>query len=121
MCVLGAATNAVRDQVMRHNPNSALHNAAYINEKVKFDVQSAFLERPSKHGLLRALTHMSLTRDPRAPKSVVDVPEAVFEALPADPEIVELEERRELLKDGAYQIRGTLVEDEVRSLTAEIY
>ena len=121
MCVLGAATNAVRDQVMRHNPNSALHNAAYINEKVKFDVQSAFLERPSKHGLLRALTHMSLTRDPRAPKSVADVPEAVFEALPADPEIVELEERRELLKDGAYQIRGTSVEDEVRSLTAEIH
>jgi hypothetical protein len=49
------------------------------------------------------------------------VPEAVFEALPADPEIVELEQRRELLKDGAYQIRGKSVEDEVRSLTAEIH
>jgi hypothetical protein len=64
---------------------------------------------------------MSLTRDPCAPKSVADVPEAVFEALPDDLEIVELKEQQELLKDGVYQIRGTLVEDKVQSLTAEIH
>jgi hypothetical protein len=98
-----------------------LHNAAYINEKVKFDVQLAFLERPSMHGLLWALTHMSLTRDPQAPKSVVDVPKAVFKALLADLEIVELEQRRKLLKDGAYQIKGKSVEGNVWSLTAEIH
>jgi hypothetical protein len=73
------------------------------------------------HSLLWALTYISLTRDPCAPKSVADVPKAVFEALLDDLEIVELKERQELLKDGVYQIRGTLVEDEVQSLTAEIH
>jgi Protein of unknown function (DUF3435) len=114
---LGDATDAVRDQVMRHNPNSAVYNGAYINERVPFDVLSAVLERPSADGILRMLTHMSLMRDPRAP---VDVPDDVLAALPPDPAIVELEQRREQLKAGAYRIRGTEVEAEVRRLTAEI-
>lgn len=42
-CYLDAATDAVRDQVMRHNANSALHNGHYANEKVRFEVQSAGL------------------------------------------------------------------------------
>jgi hypothetical protein len=102
---------------MRHNPNSAVYNGAYINERVPFDVLSAVLERPSADGILRMLTHMSLMRDPRAP---VDVPDDVLAALPPDPAIVELEQRREQLKAGAYRIRGTEVEAEVRRLTAEI-
>jgi hypothetical protein len=102
---------------MRHNPNSALFNKAYINEKVKFDVQSAFLERPSAYGLLRSLNHMGLTCDPRAPTFV---PDEVLQALPPDPEIVELEQRRELLKGGTYRIKGKAEEDEIRSLTTQI-
>jgi hypothetical protein len=102
---------------MRHNPNSAVYNGAYINERVPFDVLSAVLERPSADGILRMLTHMSLMRDPRAP---VDVPDDVLAALPPDPAIVELEQRREQLKAGAYRIQGTEVEAEVRRLTAEI-
>jgi hypothetical protein len=42
MVMLGAATTAVRDQIIRHNPNSDIFNA-YLDEKVRFDVQSAFL------------------------------------------------------------------------------
>ena len=114
---LGSATDAVRDQVMRHLPNSAVYNGAYINERVRFDVQSAVLERPSADGILRILTHMSLMRDPRAP---VHVPDDVLAALPPDPDIVALEQRREELKAGAYRIQGTGVEAEVRRLTAEI-
>ena len=102
---------------MRHNPNSAVYNGAYINERVPFDVLSAVLERPSADGILRMLTHMSLMRDPRAP---VHVPDDVLVALPPDPDIVALEQRREELKAGAYRIQGTGVEAEVRRLTAEI-
>ena len=102
---------------MRHNPNSAVYNGSYINERVRFDVQSAVLERPSADGVLRMLTHMSLMRDPRAP---VHVPDDVLAALPPDPDITALEQQREQLKAGAYRVQGTDVEAEVRRLTAAI-
>jgi hypothetical protein len=102
---------------MRHNPNSAVYNGSYINERVRFDVQSAVLERPSADGVLRMLTHMSLMRDPRAP---VHVPDDVLAALPPDPDITALEQQREQLKAGAYRVQGTRVEAEVRRLTAAI-
>lgn len=102
---------------MRHNPNSAVYNGSYINERVRFDVQSAVLERPSTDGVLRMLTHMSLMRDPRAP---VHVPDDVLAALPPDPDITALEQQREQLKAGAYRVQGTDVKAEVRRLTAAI-
>ncbi|TVY14767.1 hypothetical protein LARI1_G008250 [Lachnellula arida] len=111
------ATDAVRDQVMRHNPNSAVFNGSYINERVRFDVQSAVLERPSADGVLRMLTHMSLMRDPRAP---VHVPDDVLAALPLDPDITAFEQQREQLKAGTYRVQGTGVEAEVRRLTVAI-
>ncbi|KAG9244780.1 hypothetical protein BJ878DRAFT_479840 [Calycina marina] len=112
-----AATEAVRDQVMRHNPNSAVYNGSYINERVRFDVESAVLERPSTDGVLRMLTHMSLMRDPRAP---IHVPDDVLAALPSDQGITALEQEREQLKAGGYRVQGTNVEAEVRRLTALI-
>ncbi|TVY12529.1 hypothetical protein LARI1_G009432 [Lachnellula arida] len=111
------ATDAVRDQVMRHNPNSAVYNGSYINERVRFDVQSAVLERPSADGVLRMLTYMSLMRDPRAP---VHVPDDVLAALPPDPDITAFEQQREQLKAGTYRVQGTGVEAEVRRLTVAI-
>ena len=89
---LGAATTSVRDQVMRHNPQTGVFCGSYINEKVRFIVQDAVLDQPTDAGFLRAFTHMSLTCDPRAP---VDVPEEVMKALPPDPEITELTRERE--------------------------
>jgi len=77
---------------MRHNPNSAVYNGSYINERVRFDMQSAVLECPSADGVLRMLTHMSLIRDPRAP---IHVPDDVLAALPPDPDITALEQERE--------------------------
>jgi hypothetical protein len=114
---LATATEAVRDQVMRHNAKSAVFNGAYINERVRFDVQSAVLERPSADGVLRMLTHMSLMRDPRAP---VHVPDDVLAAFPPDHHITALEQQREQLKVGIYRIQGRDVEAEVRQLTAAI-
>ena len=86
---------------MRHNANSALHNGHYTNEKVRFNVQSTSLRRPSIDGVLRMLMHMSLMCDPRAP---VHVPDEVLAALPPNPIITSLKQEREQLKARAYRI-----------------
>jgi len=89
---LGAATTSVRDQVMRHNPQTRVFCGSYINKKVRFIVQDAVLNQPTDAGFLCAFTHMSLTCDLRAP---VDVPDEVIKALPPDLEIAELRRERE--------------------------
>lgn len=73
---------------MRHNPNSAVYNGAYINKRVPFDVLSAVFERPSADGIFCMLIHMSLMRDLRAP---VYVPDDILAVLPPDSYIVDLE------------------------------
>ena len=78
---------AVRDQVIRHNPKTGVFSGSYLNEKVRFDVQAAFLDRPSIDGLTKAFTYMSLTCNLHAPK---DVPKEVMKALPPNLVIVEL-------------------------------
>jgi len=89
---VGAATTAIRDQVMRHNPQTGVFCGSYINEKVRAIVQDAVLDQPTDAGFLRAFTHMSLTCDPRAPETV---PNEIMAALPPDPEITELLRERE--------------------------
>jgi len=88
----GVASDAVRDQVMRHNPFTGVFNEAYINSSVRFNVQDAFLESDiSDDGLTRAFTHMSIRCNPGAPK---EVPEEVMKSLlAADPDIADLERR----------------------------
>jgi hypothetical protein len=90
--VLGSALDAVRDQVMRHNPFTGVFNEAYINSSVRFNVQDAFLESDiSDDGLTQAFTHMSIRCNPGAPK---EVPKEVMDPLlAADPEIVDLEQQ----------------------------
>lgn len=92
IAVLGVASDAVRDQVMRHDPFTGVFNGAYINSSVRFNVQDAFLESDiSDDGLTRAFTHMSIRCNPGAPK---EVPREVMEPLLAvDPDIVNLELR----------------------------
>src|SRR5450432_146653 len=86
------ALDAVRDQVMRHNPFTGVFNEAYINSSVRFNVQDAFLESDiSDDGLTRAFTHMSIRCNLGAPK---EVPEEVMKPLlAADPDIADLERR----------------------------
>ena len=74
---------------MRHNPNSAIYNKAYIKKRVQFDVQSAVLQCPLTDGVLRLLMHMSLMRDPRA---AIYVSDDVLTAFPPDPNITALEQ-----------------------------
>ena len=64
------------------------------------------------------LSHVDLMRDPRASKNMV--PDEVWENMPADPEIVELEAERAEFKSGKHRIRGTDNEQRIRDLTKEI-
>jgi hypothetical protein len=72
---------------MRHDLRTGVFSGLYLNEKVRFNVQAAFLDWPSIDGLTKAFTYISLTYDPRAPK---DVPKEVIKALPPNLVIVKL-------------------------------
>lgn len=77
---------------MRHDPFTGVFNGAYLNHQVRFNVQAAFLEEEiSDDGLTRAFTHMSLRCNPGAPR---EVPRELRDALPPDPEVVDLERRQ---------------------------
>ncbi|KAI0531848.1 hypothetical protein GGR58DRAFT_518190 [Xylaria digitata] len=114
----GKAPDAIRDQMMRHDPKWATFNSAYINAKVKFHLQNAVIHEAQEDALIEMLTHISVTRDPRAGRDIV--PDEVWRDMPPDPEIVELEQRRERLKAGQYRIRGGDNEQEIQNLTKEI-
>jgi hypothetical protein len=88
--VLGKASDAVRDQVIRHNPFTRVFNEAYNNQAVRFNVQDAYLESDiSNDGLTRAFIHMSIRCNPSAPKEVPK--EVIDQLIAADPEIACLE------------------------------
>ncbi|KAK4172699.1 FluG domain-containing protein [Triangularia setosa] len=101
-CV-GSASDAVRDQMMRHGPKWATFNSAYINEKVGFHLQNAFLDEPTEDGLLAMLSHIGVMRDPRASKDMV--PDEVWELIPPDQQVAALKAERAKLKGGQYRIK----------------
>jgi hypothetical protein len=73
---------------------------AYLNRRVGFNTQDAFLERdPSADGLTRAFTHMSIRCDGEVPR---EIPKKELDRLPLDPEVVEL---TKLVKQTAIQLR----------------
>lgn len=76
---------------MRHNPEAATFQK-YLNPKLNFSVQAAMLERPADDILLKAMSHMSLTRDPSAP---VKAPKDYLDSLPLDENLCKLEKERE--------------------------
>lgn len=61
-----------------------------------------------------------LIRVPCDSRTPINPPEEVLQALPPDPEIVKLEQRREELKAGTHRIKRKDVEEEVRRLTTMI-
>ncbi|RFU74047.1 domain containing, partial [Trichoderma arundinaceum] len=90
--VNGKATDTVRDQVMRHDPEWATFNSAYINEKVQFHVQNVVLDEPLEDELIQFWSHMRMTRDPRASSDMV--PNEVWRNIQPDPEIENLKDQR---------------------------
>jgi hypothetical protein len=70
---------------MRHNPHTRVFGT-YLNQRVRFDVENAFLEDPVDDGLTRIFTYMGISCNPLIPLGVSD---EVFKALTADPNLVE--------------------------------
>lgn len=98
--LIGVAPDAVVDQVMRHDPMTGCLANAYLNRRVGFNTQDAYLERdPSADGLTRAFTHMSIRCNPDVPK---EIPKAEMDKLPPDPDVVDLTMQ---VKHMAIQIR----------------
>ena len=86
--IIGVAPDAVVDQVMRHDPMTGYLANTYLNRRVGFNTQDAYLERdPSADGLTRAFTHMSIRYNPEVPK---EIPKAELVKLPPDPDVTEL-------------------------------
>ncbi|KAK4119899.1 hypothetical protein N657DRAFT_649680 [Parathielavia appendiculata] len=71
--------------MMRHDPKWATFSSAYINEKVGFHLQNAFLEEPTEDSLLAMLSHIGHMRDPRTRRDMV--PDQVWDKMPPGPEI----------------------------------
>ncbi|KAH7354509.1 FluG domain-containing protein [Plectosphaerella cucumerina] len=94
----GNALDAVRDQMMRYDPKFLTFHDAYLNQMVEFDLQNTFLEEQTESELYKLFAHVSLTRDPRAKRDMV--PDKVWDNLPPDPELVALEQRQAMLKQG---------------------
>ncbi|KAJ9133697.1 FluG domain-containing protein [Pleurostoma richardsiae] len=89
--ILGRAPDMVVDQVMRHDPMTGCLANAYLNHRVGFNVQDAFLERdPSADGLTRAFIHMSIRCNPEIP---TEIPRAELDKIDPDPDIVSLSMR----------------------------
>ena len=111
----GTASDAVRDQVMRHDPKWATFNSAYINEKVEFHIEKVVADEPTEDCLIKLFTHMSITRDPSATQDMV--PDEIRRQLAPCSDIMELERTRDQLKNGKYRVRGMEYEEEIRRLT----
>ena len=79
---------AVYNQVIKHDPRTEVFSSSYLNKKVRFDIQSAFLDWPSIDRLTKAFIHMSLTCDLCTSKHVS---QEVIDALSPDLAIIELE------------------------------
>ncbi|KAL8377037.1 hypothetical protein RB595_007934 [Gaeumannomyces hyphopodioides] len=114
----GNASDAVRDQMLRHDPKFATFNSAYLNANVRFHLQNAVLDEPTDDRLIKMLGHMGLMRDPRASKNMV--PDEIWRNMPPDPDITKVEAEREQLKNGQYRIRGTKNEERIRELSGMI-
>ncbi|KAH6666137.1 hypothetical protein B0J14DRAFT_643409 [Halenospora varia] len=62
------ASQGILQQVMNHKDAGIFQ--AYMNERVQFDVQAAFLGRPSSDAAMKATSHGSRYIDPRAPTTL---------------------------------------------------
>lgn len=67
---------------------------AYINQRVQYDVQAAFLGRPSSTALFKSATHISRYVDPRAPTKPSS---SDLDALKISPKVVRLRQLRDHL------------------------
>jgi len=109
------ATEAILRQVMNHRDAGVFQ--AYLNERVRCDVQAAFLGRPSDDALIKAIGHMSRFVDPRAPVGLTD---SQVNNLENDSRIVKCREIRNTLAQNLRSQFGTIKKAEGSKLY-EVY
>ena len=90
---------------------------AYLNKRVRCDVQAAFLGRPSDDALLKATGHMSRFVDPRAPVGLTD---SQVNSLQNNPRVVQYREIRDSLSKTLRSTFGTIKKAEGSKLY-EVY
>jgi len=78
---------------------------AYLNERVRCDVQAAFLRRPSADALIRVANHISRYVDPRAPTELSD---SNLDVLKTHPDIVRARQLQDSLSKDIRAEFGTI-------------
>lgn len=104
-CISGVATTSERNQVMSHS-RADIFERYYISQKVKRDVQSAFIGCAARESIISAVTRFSLTRDPRVPKELSDEQKAAIER---DPHLLKLSDRQQSLAKLIKRKHGSIV------------
>ncbi|RKL13865.1 hypothetical protein BFJ70_g15819 [Fusarium oxysporum] len=88
--LIPVAPDSIIDQVMRHDPMTGCRQNAYLNTRVGWNTQMAYLEEePSDDGLTELFTHMNIRSDSRIPK---EIPQEQLNELDPGPEIRNLEQ-----------------------------
>jgi hypothetical protein len=100
---IAKGTQAQLQQVMSHKDAAIF--LAYLNERVQFDCQAAFLGKPSNEALLKSVSHMSRSFDRRAPTSLAD---SDINELKTDSHMISLRERRDALSAELRQLYGSI-------------
>ncbi|RYP74213.1 hypothetical protein DL771_003146 [Monosporascus sp. 5C6A] len=111
----GSAPDAIRDQVMRHDPRWTTFFSAYLNMAVQWDLVGSALQTELQNKLISNLTQAGIWHDPRATRNMV--PDEVWEEIEPDPEIMALGKGGGQLERNTYQI--TRQEYEVEDVEAE--
>ena len=75
-----------------------------MSQKVKRDVQSAYLGHPARESLICSVGRMTLTRDPRAPKELSDAQKSELEQ---DPQFQEILQQKQVLKSDLISTFGS--------------
>ncbi|KAH6662715.1 hypothetical protein B0J14DRAFT_685428 [Halenospora varia] len=90
-------------QVMNHKDAGIFQ--AYMNERVQFDVQAAFLGRPSSDAAMKATSHGSRYIDPRAP-TTLDA--SCQQPLRTHPTVVKCRQLQDSLSAEARRVFGSI-------------
>lgn len=118
-CLLDVATTSEHNQVMGHS-RADIFEWYYISQKIKRDVQSAYIDCPPRESIINAVGRFSLTRDSRVPKELSDDQKAAVER---DSRLVKLSGRQQSLaklinrKHGSIpKVKGTVLHREYSEL-----
>lgn len=82
-------------QIIGHS-RADIFERYYILQKVKQDVQSAYLGCPTRELLTCSVGRMTLTRDPQAPTKLTNAQKSELEQ---DPQLVALSQQKQALED----------------------